>query len=183
MLLGGDECGRTQYGNNNAWCQDTEISWYEWTQSTESDELRAFTRRLIRLRHEHRVFSRESFLRGQELKGSGLPDIWWFRADGLKMTRRNWQDGEHVLGMFLNGREITTPGPFGEDVVDDSFLVLFNGHYEDRSFILPRRRFGAQWALELSTADPSAEAGSARYAPRTEVPVMARSIVVLKRVR
>ena len=78
------------------------------------------------------------------------------------MTRRDWQGGEHVLGMFLNGGEIATPGPRGEDVEDDSFLLLFNAHGEDRAFMLPRRRFGAQWALELSTADPEAEPGSSQ---------------------
>ncbi len=181
MLLGGDEGGRTQSGNNNAWCQDNEISWYGWTDRPETIELRDFTCRLIALRREHPVFRRESFLRGAEVKGSGLPDVWWFRPDGLKMTRRDWQGGDHVLGMFLNGQEITYPGPYGEDIVDDSFLVLFNAHHEDRTFMLPRRRFGAQWSLELSTADPRAAAASARYAARTELPVLSRSIVILKR--
>jgi glycogen operon protein len=183
MLLGGDEVDRTQRGNNNAWCHDNELSWYDWTETEEKSTLRAFTQRLIRLRREHPVFRRESFLGGAEVKGSGLPDVWWFRADGLKMTRRDWQDGEHVLGMFLNGREIDTPGPHGEDIEDDSFLVLFNAHEEDRTFMLPRRRFGAQWQLELSTADPDAEGGSIRYGARTEVEVMSRSTVVLKRVK
>ncbi len=131
---------------------------------------------------EHPSFRRDTFLRGKEVKGSGLPDVWWFRADGLKMTRRDWQGGEHVLGMFLNGREIPTPGPRGEDVEDDSFVLLFNAHLEDRVFTLPRRRFGAQWALELSTADPEAEPGSERHGARTELAVVARSIVILKRV-
>jgi glycogen operon protein len=116
------------------------------------------------------------------MKGSGLPDVWWFRDDGRKMTRRDWQAGERVLGMFLNGLEIPTPGPHGENVENESFLLLFNAHDEDRSFMLPRRRFGAQWALELSTAEPDAEAGSLRYGARTEVEVISRSIVVLKRV-
>jgi isoamylase len=182
MLLGGDEMGRTQRGSNNAWCQDNEISWYDWTETPEKAELREFTRRLIRLRREHIVFRRNSFLRGKEVKGSGLPDVWWFRPDGLKMTRRDWQGGEHVLGMFLNGREITTPGPRGEDVEDDSFVLLFNAEPEDRVFTLPRRRFGAQWSLELSKADPEAEAGSAHYGARTEIKVVSRSMVVLKRV-
>ena len=127
------------------------------------------------------MFRRSSFLRGREVKGSGLPDVWWFRADGNKMTRRDWQGGEHLLGMFLNGREITNPGPQGQELLDDSFVLLFNAEHEDRRFTLPRRRFGAQWLLELSTADPSAEAGSKRYGARTEVKVIARSIVVLKR--
>ncbi len=182
MLLGGDEIGRTQCGNNNGWCQDNELSWYDWSESAEKEGLRGFTKRLIALRREHPVFRRASFLRGKELKGSGLPDVWWFRPDGLKMTRRDWQGGEHVLGMFLNGREIPTPGPHGEDIEDDSFVVLFNAHADDRTFLLPRRRFGAQWALELSTADPQAAAGSARFGARTQVGVRARSIVILKRV-
>ena len=181
MLLGGDEIGRTQRGNNNAWCQDNEVSWYDWSDSPEKDRLREFTKRLIALRRAHPVLRRASFLGGRELKGSGLPDVWWFRADGLKMTRRDWQGGEHVLGMFLNGREITTPGPHGEDIDDDSFLLLFNAHEEDRMFMLPRRRFGAQWALELSTADPEALAGSIVYGARTQVDVRARSIMILKR--
>ncbi len=181
MLLGGDEIGRTQRGNNNAWCQDNEVSWYDWSDSPEKDRLREFTKRLIALRRAHPVLRRASFLGGAEVKGSGLPDVWWFRGDGLKMTRRDWQGGEHVLGMFLNGKEITTPGPHGEDIEDDSFLLLFNAHDEDRMFMLPRRRFGAQWALELSTADPQALAGSIMYGARTQVDVMARSIVILKR--
>jgi isoamylase len=182
MILGGDELGRTQRGNNNGWCQDNEVSWYDWSPSPRADELRRFTQRLIRLRSDHPVLHRRTFLRGEELKGSGLPDVWWFRTDGLKMTRRDWQDGEHLLGMFLNGKEIDTPGPRGEDVEDDSFLILFNAHHEDRTFMLPRRRFGAQWTLELSTADPSAAPGSVSFGARTEVPVTSRSIMMLKRV-
>jgi glycogen operon protein len=179
MLLGGDELGRTQRGNNNAWCQDNELSWYDWT--SEDSELRAFTRRLIRLRREHPVFRRQTFLRGQEQRGSGLPDVWWFRADGLKMTRRDWQGGECLLGMFLNGREIVNRTLRGDEIEDDSFVLLFNPLGEDRALMLPRRRFGAQWALELTTADPAAEPGSTTYGARTEVPVPSHAIVVLKR--
>ena len=97
------------------------------------------------------------------------------------MTQRDWNSGEPVLGMFLNGSEIPTPGPRGERINDDSFLVLFNAHPEDREFLLPRRRFGTQWALELSTADPDAEPGSRVYTARTEVNVASRSILILKR--
>jgi isoamylase len=181
MILGGDERDRTQQGNNNGWCQDNELSWYDWTESETAGAMHAFTQRLIRLRHDHPVLRRDSFLRGQEVKDSGLPDVWWFRADGLKMTRRDWQGDEHVMGMFLNGRELPTPGPHGQDIEDDSFLILLNAHHEDRAFMLPRRRFGAQWTLELSTADPVAAAGSSNHGARTEVPVISRSIVILKR--
>ncbi len=181
MLLGGDESGRTQRGNNNAWCQDNELSWYDWKDDPDAERLRDFTRRLIRLRREHPVFHRETFLRGRQVKGSGLPDVYWFRADGRKMTRRDWQDGEPVFGMFLNGKEITVPGPYGQDVRDDSFLLLFNADGQDHLFMLPRRRFGARWVLELSTAEPDAQPGSATYGARTEVALHARSVLVLKR--
>ncbi len=180
MLLGGDELDRTQGGNNNAWCQDSEISWYDWGPSPGAEELQEFTRRLIRLRREHPVFRQETFLRGEEGERSGLPDAWWFRPDGRKMTRRDWNDGEHVLGLFLNGREIGMIGHRGEEIEDDSFIVLVNAHHEDRTFMLPRRRFGAQWTLELATADPAAAAGSASYGARTEIDVTSRSIVILK---
>jgi isoamylase len=181
MLLGGDEMGRTQRGNNNAWCQDNELSWYGWKDDPDGERLREFTRRLIRLRREHPVFRRDTFLRGGQVKGSGLPDVYWFRPDGRKMTRRDWQDGEPVLGTFLNGKEITTPGPFGQEVQDDSFLLLFNADGQDHVFMLPRRRFGARWALELSTAEPEAQPGSALYGARTEVELTSRSVLVLKR--
>ena len=144
--------------------------------------LREFTRRLITLRREHCTFRRESFLRGREVNGSALPDVWWFRADGRKMTGRDWQHGEAVLGMFLNGDAIPTPGIHGERITDDSFVLLFNAHDEDRVFKLPRRRMGARWELELSTADPALEAGSAAYDAQALINVTAHSITILKRV-
>jgi glycogen operon protein len=182
MLLGGDELNRTQAGNNNGWCQDSEISWYDWSETGgEAERMRAFTQRLIRLRREHCNFRRESFLRGTEVNGSELPDVWWFRADGRKMTSRDWQHGEALLGMFLNGQAILTPGAHGEEIADDSFVVLFNAHEQDRMFKLPRRRMGERWELELCTADPEAQAGSAGYGPQAEVNVTALSITILKR--
>jgi isoamylase len=143
--------------------------------------MRDWTRRLIALRREHPVFRRKLHLSGQEKAGSGLPDVWWFRADGLRMTRADWQEGERVVGMFLNGSEIVAPGPRGERVEDDSFLLMFNGHHEDRVFKVPNRRFGRRWTLELATADPGAAPGGAEFEARGEVYVTARSITVLKR--
>jgi isoamylase len=182
MLLGGDESGRTQDGNNNAWCQDNEISWFDWHEAQDASGLREFVRRLIELRHRHPVLRRESFLRGAPVNGSGLPDVWWFRADGRKMTGRDWQGERHVLGMFLNGNEIPALGPHGEPIEDDSFLLLFNGHEEECEFLLPPKRFGGRWELELSTAEPAAQAGSARYEARSRVLVFPRSTLILKRV-
>ncbi|HWE07769.1 MAG TPA: glycogen debranching protein GlgX [Solirubrobacteraceae bacterium] len=182
MLLGGDEINRTQRGNNNAWCQDNEVSWYDWNEDGDAEQLREFTRRLIRLRREHCTFRRESFLRGQEVDESELPDVWWFRTDGRRMTGRDWEHGEAVLGMFLNGDAIPTPGPHGEPVQDDSFILLFNAHAEDRQFKLPRRIPATRWALELCTTRPQAEPGSAAYRPGELLNVTAHSITILKQV-
>jgi glycogen operon protein len=182
MLLGGDEMDRSQGGNNNAWCQDSEVSWYDWTPSDDAERLRQFTRRLIGLRRAHCTFRREMFLRGHEVDDSDLPDVWWFRTDGRRMTNRDWQHGEAVLGMFLNGEAIPSRGVHGEPITDDSFVLLFNAHAEDRVFKLPRRRMGERWELELCTADPDAEAGSASYEAQGEIYVTAHSITILKRI-
>jgi len=182
MLLGGDELNRTQGGNNNGWCQDSEISWYDWDLNEDAKEMHAFTQRLIRMRREHCTFRRANFLRGELVNGSSLPDVWWFRSDGGTMTSRDWQNGEAVLGMFLNGDAIVEPDDRGEPVHDDSFVLVFNAHDEDREFKLPRRRMGARWELELCTADPHAQAGSAGYAAQEMINVTAHSITILKRV-
>jgi isoamylase len=180
MLLGGDELGRTQRGNNNAYCQDNEISWFDWQLGDRARGLLEWTRRLIALRAAHPVFRRAEFLTGESPLGSGLPDSWWFRTDGRKMTRRDWTDeGLRTVGLFLNGEEIPTRSPTGEKVVDASFVLLFNAHHEPAIFLLPPRRFGQRWLLELSTAEP--EAGGRPYSVRAELEVGARSIIVLRR--
>jgi glycogen operon protein len=181
MLLGGDEFARTQGGNNNAWCQDNEISWFDWNWDGRGHRIHAFTRKLLELRRDHPVFRRRQFLEGSDPSGSGLPDVWWFRADGRRMTRRDWNE-QRTVGMFLNGQEIAAPGPRGERVEDDSFLMLFNAHHEDVTFTLPTRRFGASWELVLTTADPATRPGLLVAPARTDVPVIARSVMLLKRV-
>jgi isoamylase len=180
MLLGGDELGRTQQGNNNAWCQDNELSWVDWENA--DDSLREFTKRLISLRRNHPVLRRESFLIGSdEGEGSNLPDAWWFRSDGRKMTKADWDDGEPVLGLFLNGNAIPNPGPHGEQIRDDSFLVLFNAHSEEHQITLPRPHFGAHWAVEVSTSDPDGEPGRVTYGAREQITLVDRSVIVLRR--
>ena len=108
--------------------------------------------------------------------------MWWFRVDGRRMTRRDWEHGEAVLGMFLNGHAIASPGPHGEEVEDDSFVLLFNAHAEDREFKLPRRRMGARWALELCTADPTAHPAAPRGRAAQLINVTAHSITILRAV-
>jgi isoamylase len=183
MLLGGDEICRTQFGNNNAWCQDNEISWYEWELGEEGRALHEFSERLIRLRREEPVFRRERFLAGEQAS-PGLPDVWWFRLDGRRMTRRDWENPEHKwLGVFLNGQDTGTRDTHGQPVQGDSFLVMFNAHHDDMMFRLPAQRFGARWELELTTAAPELPRGAHGYRARDELRVTSRSITVLRRTR
>ena len=178
MLLGGDELGRTQHGNNNAWCQDNEISWYDW--GSADPDLLEFTKQIVRLRQEHPVFRRASFLTGREVRGSGLPDVWWFRPDGRRMTQKDWQrEDAHSLGVFLNGAEIPNRTEDGQEIVDDSFLLLFNAYGDTITFTLPTRRFGARWRVEIATGSG---APNDVLAARTAVPVEGRSLVLLRRV-
>ncbi|MDP9386000.1 MAG: glycogen debranching enzyme, partial [Actinomycetota bacterium] len=157
-------------------------SWYDWGTVERREDLVEFTRRLIRLRKDHPVFRRSEFLEGVEHEGSGLPDVWWFRTDGHKMTGKDWDAGANrVLGMFLNGEEIRTRTERGERIADDCFVLLFNAHHEDVTFTLPNRRFGERWALELSTADPELEPGTVTAEALSEVAVSSRSMLVLKR--
>ncbi|MFZ1881750.1 MAG: glycogen debranching protein GlgX [Gaiellaceae bacterium] len=173
MLLGGDEIGRTQSGSNNAWCQDNEISWFDWDSCDE--ELLAFVRQLIELRRKHPVFRRTKFFEG---KGEQLPDVWWMRPDGRRMTRRDWDNTEsRAIGVFLNGDELNTQTATGEELRDETFLMLFNAHFEDIAFRLPARRFGTRWDLVLSTG----RCESDRFAPGADVEVEARSIAVFRR--
>jgi isoamylase len=176
MLLGGDELGRTQGGNNNAWCQDNEISWFDWESADR--ELLEFARRVIVLRREHPVFRRASFLSG-DASYSGLPDVWWFRPDGRRMTQRDWGNpAMRTLGVFLNGAEIRARTTRGERIEDDSFLLLLNAQAEPVVFTLPARRFGARWEVELATGEdvPGQPVGA-----RALVTVQERSLTLLRR--
>jgi isoamylase len=182
MLLGGDEMGRTQYGNNNAWCQDNEISWFDWSLVEENAELVEFVRMLIVLRRAHPVFRRRQYLRGvDEGEGTGLPDVAWFRTDGALMADGDWEESLPVVGMFLNGEEIAAPDENGQRVLDESFLLLFNAHHDDCTFTLPEARYGEHWTLVFDTADADAEAGSRGAAAGGEVPLLHRSLTLLRR--
>ena len=177
MLLSGDERCRTQHGNNNAYCQDNELSWLHWELDDGCASLLEFTKQLIRLRQEHPAFRRNTFLGGVG-RNSGLPDVYWFRPDGRRMTRRDWDTGPPLLGVFLNGAELGTRTPQGKLLEDDSFLILFNAHHEDAVFTLPPRRFGTRWKLELATSDREL---AERRSAREEVTLESRSLCVFRR--
>jgi glycogen operon protein len=183
MVMAGDELRRTQCGNNNAYCQDNELSWLDWELDDRGRDQHDFVRRVIAIRREHPVFRRPTFLTGKEHEDSGAPDIWWFRSDGRAMTRADWERGDALsAGAFLNGSEIDVQTQEGEPVVDDSFLVLFNAWHDPLSFRLPPARFGRRWALELSTAEPELETGAWDVPVRAEVEIPERSLLLLRRV-
>ena len=182
MLLGGDELGRTQNGNNNAWCQDNPTSWYDWDLDDDAQALLAFTKRLIRLRRDHAVFRRERFLEGAVVGDDDvLPDAWWFRPDGHRMTAKEWNEGEPALGLFLNGEAIPNLSQHGERIVDSSFVLLFNASADDVTFTLPSAAMGPRWTLEITTADPGTEPGAQTFDARAEVTLAHRSVLVLRR--
>ena len=182
MLLGGDEFGRSQKGNNNGYCQDNEISWFAWESADK--ELLEFTRRLIRLRKEHPVFHRRRWFQGRPIHGEKITDIGWFTPDGVQMAEEQWGEGfAKALGVFLNGEGIDSPDLRGERVVDDSFCVLFNAHYEPIQFVLPKKEWGESWTVVLDTNQALAENHEPVYKAGTEVTVGSRSLQVLRCVR
>jgi glycogen operon protein len=153
MLLGGDEIGRTQGGNNNAYCQDNEISRYDWEHA--DLDLLAFTRQLIAFRQRHPVFRRRGWFKGRPIKGTGVVDIAWFKPDGLEMTEQDWSDWcAKSFSVFLNGDAVGSRDDDGRKVRDHSFLLLSNAHTDAVTFTLPSIGSGRAWMPELDTADP-----------------------------
>jgi glycogen operon protein len=179
MLLGGDELGRSQGGNNNAYCQDNEVSWYDWDAA--DAELLGFTRRLIAFRAAHPVFRRRRWFQGRPERGSGLDDIGWYTPSGEQMSDEDWRVGQATsLAVFLNGQAIPSPGPRGERIVDDSFLVLFNARAEPLDFVVPDGLGGSRWEVVLDTAEPDGHEHAATAAD--DWTVSSWSLVVLQRV-
>jgi glycogen operon protein len=182
MLLGGDELGRTQQGNNNAYCQDNEISWFDWTMRDENLALLGFTRRLMDFRRAHPVLRRRRWFQGRAIRGGEAKDIAWFNPDGEEMTDADWEAGyAKVLGVFLNGDEIPDRGPKGERIVDDSLLLLFSANAEPIGFTVPAAPYGESWGVVIDTNQPGLTEGDRTYKAGDEVPVEARSVVVLCR--
>jgi isoamylase len=175
MLLGGDEMGRTQQGNNNAYCQDNEIAWVDWAQPDTA--LQDFTRRLVALRKAHPVFRRRRYLSGTEAS-----ELRWFTPAGTEMTAADWSDeGARAIGLYLDGSDDPDRAADGTPLLDDDFLVFVNAWWEPLDFVLPVTREQASWRIDVDTYDPAAP-GSSTVAPQgagDHVTVGPRSIVVL----
>ncbi|MBO9555652.1 glycogen debranching protein GlgX [Cellulomonas sp.] len=182
MIAHGDELGRTQQGNNNVYCQDNELSWVDWDLDEARTNLLEFTQRLVRLRRRHQVFRRRRFFAGLPERGgeSDLRDIAWFSPDGSHMEDEEWQAAQaRAVMVFLNGDAIVEPDARGEEITDDSFLVLFNGQPDDATFTLPHDDYSPVWTAVVDT--------DSKFPPGTEavageaLTLSGRSVVVFTR--
>jgi glycogen operon protein len=181
MLCGGDELLRTQHGNNNAYCQDNEISWFDWNLDERKKAHLEFVARVIQLRHREPVLRRRKFFSGGYVHDSDRKDIGWFRPDGEEMTPHDWSlPFVRALGMLLGGDAIPTPDRFGERIRGDSLLVLMNAHHEAIEFVLPPVEWGESWELLIDTTTCEAPAPHAASLAREKYRVEARAMVVLK---
>ncbi len=176
MLLGGDEFGRTQGGNNNAYCQDNEISWFDW--SNVDTDLLEFTRTLIQFRADHPIFRRRQWFDGASPAPDQPLDLAWFSPDGSMMTGDAWHTADGPLMVFLNGNGMVTSGPRGERIVDDDFLILFNAGHEDQTFTVPTVDEAHLWRAVIDT--DAAKTRDHLVGPGEDVELAAWSIVVLQ---
>ncbi len=180
MLLAGDELGRTQLGNNNAYCQDNEVSWLNWDRLGEEEELVAFVRRLIALRQNHPVFRRRNFFQGRSIKGAGVKDILWLRPDGREMPDEEWnQEHARTLGLFLSGSAVDEIDERGQVITDENFVLLMNAHHEEVPFTLPTAASGMLWNSLLDTSFEQARGPGTTHEPVTPYPLQSRSLALL----
>lgn len=181
MLCAGDEYGRTQQGNNNAYCQDNELTWLSWEHSEESLALLEYTRRLIHFRREHPVFRRPKFLHGKPIRRTNLKEVMWFSPAGGEMTEAEWHAHfASVLGMLVSGKSGSVRDEKGEVLMDDTFLLLFNAHHEDVPFLLPGKT-PARWQLLLNTAlEEGFLEKPKEFKPAEALPLLQRSFCLLK---
>ena len=181
MISHGDELGRTQRGNNNVYCQDNEISWVDWADARNQDVLTRFVRQLTRLRAEHPIFRRRRFFTGEPVGDSKVPDIAWLRRDGEAMTEADWNTSSGMtMTVFLNGHGIPERDALGEEITDDSFLLLFNPLGDEVTFALPGRDYGRTWEIVVNTADPLLAARRRTAKAGGRVDVLGHALIVLR---
>ena len=183
MLTAGDEFGRTQKGNNNAFCQDNEISWVDWSLPHKNAELLNFVRHLIDLRSRHPIFRRRKWFQGQDIHGSGVTDIAWYNPDGFMTGEKEWSLGfAKAIALYLNGREIPLCDKKGQKITDHSFMLFFNAHYESIKFVIPSALSKQEWVMVIDTTQSRILEIGKRYRDDMLIQVDARSLVVLKTV-
>ncbi len=182
MIAAGDELGRTQQGNNNAYCQDNEISWLHWDLDGEQRRLLDWTRRLVAFRAGQPVLRRRDFFQGRPIHGSGIEDLAWFRPDGEEMTEQEWETSfSKSLIVRLNGEALDDVDEEGKRVCGDSLMLLLNAHYEPLPFTLPVATPGAVWEVAFDTAHPELATGACTVREGGTLALEARSLVVLRR--
>src|ERR1700730_17301829 len=180
MMYAGDAIGHTQMGNNNAYCQDNEISWINWSTQSQDRDLLAFAQRMITLRKRHPVFRRKRFFQGRPIKGASVKDVLWLNPRGNEMSEDEWRDPSlRYLGMFLSGQGLDETDERGRKVSDENFLVLLNAHHEDVAFTLPASRPGARWSAWMDTSREGGLHAVDTYDGGAAYPLQARSMVVL----
>ena len=182
MLCGGDEIGRTQKGNNNAYCQDNEISWFDWNFDHAQRDLLKFVRSLIRLRNSHPVLRRRRFFQGRHIRGSEVKDLSWFRPDGKEMTDEDWNAGyARSLSLRLAGDAIIEKDEKGRPIVGDTLLILLNAHHAPLAFTLPAHKRGIRWSPLLDTAaSEETEKAVTSFKGGERYKMDARSIAILR---
>ncbi|HVE76930.1 MAG TPA: glycogen debranching protein GlgX [Actinomycetota bacterium] len=182
MIVSGDELGRTQSGNNNAFCQDNEISWVSWEVSERDQALHEFAKGLTSFRKSHPVFKRRRWFQGRPIRGSDVSDIAWLTPEGEEMSEEDWSKGyAKSISVFVNGQAMRDPDSRGDIPTDDSFLILFNGHSERMEFQLPGDIFGAAWTLEFATWQDVFEPDEEPMEATSRIELESRSIAVLRR--
>ncbi|HEV2761985.1 MAG TPA: glycogen debranching protein GlgX, partial [Pyrinomonadaceae bacterium] len=180
MLQAGDEIGRTQRGNNNAYCQDNEISWLDWNLDEPRRNLLDFTRFLIQLFHRHPVLRRRKFFQGRPVRGSEVEDVTWFRPDGGEMSEADWHDPDRrSIAVRLAGDAIDETDERGRRITDDTLLLLLNARHEPMTFILPTHTGDVRWQLTLDTRAPNGRrANSPRVRGGGKYRLVARSVAL-----
>ncbi|HYI00770.1 glycogen debranching protein GlgX [Hyalangium sp.] len=178
MLVAGDEMGRTQGGNNNAYCQDNELSWVDWNLDARRKALLEFTSRLIQFRHRQPVLQRRRFFKGEHIWDSHFKDLSWYRPDGTEMNEADWQKPfVRSLAFLLGGDAIPTPDERGQRIIGSGLLVLLNAHHEPVRFTVPHAPEGKRWELEFYTTDDSVSAEPVRPGP---FELVGRSLAVFR---
>jgi isoamylase len=180
MLLAGDAVGHSQQGNNNAYCQDNEISWINWDEKARDTDLLAFVRQIFLLRKNHPVLRRRNFFQGRAIKGAGVKDILWLKPDGSEMTDEEWgRESARSLGVFLAGEGLEEQDDRGLPIKDQNFLLLMNAHHEQVQFRLPTVASGMVWVALIDTSCQTYQSPGRQYDAGHEYSLQARSLALL----